>query len=41
MKKITWTIEIRHTFFTGHGCTVDEAKADAQRQALLHFWGQR
>ena len=41
MKEVTWTIEVRHTSFTGHGWTVAEAKADAQRQALLHFWGQR
>lgn len=41
MREFTWVIEVRHKFFTGHGYTVAEAKADAQRQALLHFWGQR
>lgn len=40
-KKVKWVIEVRHSYFTGYGKNVAEAKADAQRQALLHFWGQR
>ena len=41
MREFTWVIEVRHKFFTGRGASIAEAKADAQRQALLHFWGQR
>lgn len=40
-KKFSYVIEVRHTFFTGYGSTYKEAEADAQRQALLYFWGQR
>lgn len=40
-KKFSYVIEVRHKFFTGYGSTYKEAEADAQRQALLYFWGQK
>lgn len=40
-KQFTYVIEVRHHYFTGVGRSYAEAKADAQRQSLLYFWGQR
>lgn len=39
-KKITWVVEVRGRLFKGEGQTIADAKADANRKALLSFWGQ-
>lgn len=37
----TYIVEVRHMFFEGVGKTYKEAKEDANRKALLYFWGQK
>lgn len=37
----SYTIEVGHTYFTGYGKTVAEAKANAQKEALLVKWGMK
>lgn len=36
-----YVVKVNGVYFTGIGATYEEAKADANRQALLYFWGQK
>lgn len=37
----SYSVKVGNTYFTGYGKTVEEAKVNAQKEALLVKWGMK